>query len=410
MVNFLAGNVKPVVGETQDRAQAAADWLARAQDATPDGGVSFGYFPCDAKDAWQTSYPETTGYIIPTCLDFAKLTQDSSFRERAIHMANWEVDVQMQSGAVQGGRICAASEQTAASFNTGMVLHGWSRLLAERDDSKILDAAAKAANFLVDDMNDQGVFRTNGAFVSEGVKAYCCLCGWALYLFGDVTDDNAYRQAAVKSVEATVSEQQENGWIRNNSLERTDMALTHTLGYSLQAFLEVGILANRDDFVSAAKSSVDAVIPIVSQNGFLHGSHYSDWGPAMFSSCLTGSAQLAIVMYRLADHLGESKYQCIADQLVNFLKARQIVGSPNDNINGAIAGSFPILGQYMTRGYPNWATKYLLDALMLQLSANQSDPASSFALEPSRPEWQSNMDGKVDRKDRADCLSRSPGR
>jgi hypothetical protein len=38
----------------------------------------------------------------------------------------------------------------------------------------------------------------------------------------------------------------------------------------------------------------------------------------------------------------------------------------NPDIDGALAGSYPIFGGYMTGGYPNWATKYLLDALMLE--------------------------------------------
>jgi hypothetical protein len=52
--------------------------------------------------------------------------------------------------------------------------------------------------------------------------------------------------------------------------------------------------------------------------------------------------------------------------LVNFLKAVQRVNTGKPEIDGALAGSFPIMGDYMTGGYPNWATKYLLDALMLQ--------------------------------------------
>jgi len=52
--------------------------------------------------------------------------------------------------------------------------------------------------------------------------------------------------------------------------------------------------------------------------------------------------------------------------MLDYLKALQIVDSPNPGVNGALAGSFPLMGSYMTAGYPNWATKYLLDALLLQ--------------------------------------------
>lgn len=47
-------------------------------------------------------------------------------------------------------------------------------------------------------------------------------------------------------------------------------------------------------------------------------------------------------------------------------------GKPTDviavlqGVVGAIAGSFSLFGEDMRAGYPNWATKYLLDALLLQ--------------------------------------------
>ena len=81
---------------------------------------------------------------------------------------------------------------------------------------------------------------------------------------------------------------------------------------------------------------------------------------------MTGSAQIAIVCYRLFETTNDRKYMEAADKLVNYLKPLQCLDSYNDSLNGAIAGSFPITGSYMTFGYPNWATKYFLDSLMLQ--------------------------------------------
>ena len=54
-----------------------------------------------------------------------------------------------------------------------------------------------------------------------------------------------------------------------------------------------------------------------------------------------------------------------ADALVGALKALQTLESPNPALNGAIAGSFPLFGGYMRAGYPNWATKYFVDTLLL---------------------------------------------
>jgi len=51
---------------------------------------------------------------------------------------------------------------------------------------------------------------------------------------------------------------------------------------------------------------------------------------------------------------------------MSFVKATQRLDDEDPNIVGAIAGSYPILGNYMTGGYPNWATKYFIDALLLR--------------------------------------------
>jgi len=51
--------------------QEAVRWLSRAQDSSTsdDGGVARHY---SLVDGWSTSYPETTGYIVPTMLACAR--------------------------------------------------------------------------------------------------------------------------------------------------------------------------------------------------------------------------------------------------------------------------------------------------------------------------------------------------
>ena len=128
----------------------------------------------------------------------------------------------------------------------------------------------------------------------------------------------------------------------------------------------MGILAGRQDFIAAVRQTVDALLPRISSTGFLPGRFYADWEPAGFSSCLTGSAQIAIVGYRLFEQTGEAKYRTQADKLVNYLKGLQLLKSDDAALIGAISGSFPLLASYMRAGYPNWATKYFIDALLMQ--------------------------------------------
>src|SRR5262249_3770620 len=162
--DFVLGP-RPVAGEVEFRAKAAADWLLRAQAKTGCGGVSLGFFPCDDGPAWFSPYPETTGYIITSLLKYASRSHDDIVRQRALQMAAWEIDVQMSSGAVQGGPFVPDARQSPCAFNTGMVLDGWCSAFEATRESCFGDAARRAADYLIDDLTDDGYFRTNGSFV-----------------------------------------------------------------------------------------------------------------------------------------------------------------------------------------------------------------------------------------------------
>lgn len=368
-LSFALGRTRPIEGQIRERAEAALGWLLRAQAATPDDGVSLGYFPCHpaTSTGWLDSYPETTGYIIPTLLRFADRFGRDDVRQAALRMAAWEIEIQMPSGAVQGGTICPRDRQVPAVFNTGMVLQGFSAAYRTSGDTRFLEAGRRAADFLVADMGEDGHFRSHGAFVApHAIKTYNCLCGWALWDFSIDSEDDRYAKTALRAAEAALGQQQSNGWFANNCLTDRDAPLSHTIGYTLQGILEVGILAGRDDLLVAARRGVAALLERISPDGFLPGCFFPDWEPATFSSCLTGSAQLAVVCYRLYEQTNADEYRAAADRLMNHLKARQLLAEQDPGVTGAIGGSFPLLGSYMTGGYPNWATKYFLDGLLQQ--------------------------------------------
>src|SRR5690606_29134658 len=83
---------------------AGAAWLARAQDCTAsaDGGVARDF---SLVRGWATSYPETTGYIVPTMLALADHLGDPAYRDRARRMLDWLASIQLPDGGFQGGRV-----------------------------------------------------------------------------------------------------------------------------------------------------------------------------------------------------------------------------------------------------------------------------------------------------------------
>lgn len=370
-IRFMTGRVRPVEGGIRERADAAIAWLLRAQDGSEDRGVSMGYYPLDpeaaARGGWMPSYPETTGYIMQTLFAYAERDGRRDLVERAMEMARWEIEIQMPDGAVMGGHLRPPEQRRAAAFNTGMVLQGWTAAYRATGDTAVLGAARRAADWLVSDQGEDGHYRTHGTLVPDArIKTYNSLCSWALYRFGEDAGEERYKDAAVRNIAATVGEQRPSGWFANNCLTHPETPLLHTIGYTLQGVLEVGILSGERRFVEAARRGTLPLLPLVSPKGFIRGRFREDWSPAARWSCLTGNAQLAVVCFRLHEVTGEKAFLDAANRLTNLLKALQSLRTGDPGIDGAIPGSFPIFGGYMTAGFPNWATKYYLDALLAQ--------------------------------------------
>lgn len=78
------------------------DWMSVAQDrsASADGGVARSY---DLLNGWETSYPETTGYIVPTFIDFGRRSGREDMLARARRMADWLVAISCPAEASRGG-------------------------------------------------------------------------------------------------------------------------------------------------------------------------------------------------------------------------------------------------------------------------------------------------------------------
>jgi hypothetical protein len=293
---------KPIHGETAVRARLAARWLARAQDATPDGGLSYGYFPFKETGGWRNSYPETTGYTIPTLLSYADSFDEPEYRQRARRMAVFVRSCQLPSGAIYGGMVGGQHGDVPVAFNTGMALLGLLAAYRDTGEDEFLDSIRRAAEFLLHDVGSDGHFHSHGRFVMpNAIKTYTSLCAWPLYEAGRELRNDRYCEAAVRVGNAALGLQPANGWFSENCLSHRAYApLLHTIGYTLQGFVELGIVSGETRYVEAARRGVEGLLPHC-KRGFLHGRWFADWQPAALSSCLTGAAQVAVVCYRLAE-------------------------------------------------------------------------------------------------------------
>lgn len=360
---------KPTSSSLDARAglKAAAEWIARAQDASGCGGVSAAYDV--AKRQWTGAYPETTGYIIPTFFRYAQFAGEDEYRQRAVRMASWESEIQFPQGGVRAGTM-DATQIVPTIFNTGQVLFGWLSAWQHTRDERFRDSAVRAADWLVDAQDPDGAWRRFASpFASHSLNTYNTRVAYALAKAGHELQEPRYVEAAVRNVQWALTQMHPNGWLENNDLEDNDRPLTHTIAYATRGILEVGLVADNSSFVEVAARIARAVAQSQRRDGALPGRLDSSWQAAIRWSCVTGNAQMAIIWQRLAAETGDASWKAAAEKAIRFNLSIQDLTAADAGVRGGMPGSHPRSGGYMKNRYPNWATKFFMDALMLQLEA-----------------------------------------
>jgi len=338
-------------------------WLCRAQDnsASNDGGVARDY---SLLGGWSTSYPETTGYIIPTMLAYAHLRNADEARQRARRMLDWFVRIQLDGGGFQGGRI-DMEPVVPVTFNTGQILLGLAAGVAEFGDA-YRSAMRGAADWLRDSQDADGGWRKFATpFAAQGEKAYETHVSWGLFEAARQDDGRGYGEAGLRNVRWALTKQRANGWFHDCCLDDPSHPLTHTIGYVLRGVIEAYRWSEEDDILQAARRTADAIVPLVGADGYLPGRLDSDWKPAERWVCLTGSVQIAHCLLMLYQFTNDDGYRDVALRLTRYVR-RTMQTDALDEIRGGIKGSFPVDGAYGSFQYLNWAAKFFVDANMLE--------------------------------------------
>ena len=347
-------------------------WLCRAQDACEGGGVARGYKVAKywgyGPPGWQPAYPETTGYIIPTFFALSRFLKDKSYRARALRMADWEIAIQMESGAVMGGVV--GLSPSPAVFNTGQVIFGWMAAYRETGHLKYLEAASKAGDYLVRVQERDGVWRKgNSRYAKAETTTYNARAAWSLIALGLEKKDDRYVDAGRRNIEAVLSKQRENGWFEDNCLSDPQKPLLHTIVYATRGVLEAGILLQEKMFVNAALKTLRALTSCQRRDGGIPGRLSSSWAPEAKWDCVTGNAQAAIAWFRAEKITGDSLFGEAARSAVDFVKETQNLESNDPAIRGGVKGSYPFDGQYAPFELINWAAKFTCDALLLSMDS-----------------------------------------
>jgi len=357
----------PADPEHEPHLAAAIEWLVRAQDATPDGGISRAYSLVRhrhyGRPGWQPSYPETTGYIIPTLYAAARRLGRPELAVRAERAARWEIDIQLPTGAVRGGAI--GEPESPAVFNTGQVLLGWLAAFEETGQDRFADAARRAACYLAATLDADGHWRRgNSRFARADATLYNTRTAWALAEAGVRLDDHAFTDAAARSLRAAAGLQAQNGWLPHCCLSDPEQPLLHTLAYAIRGLLEGGRVLGDRCLLGAAERAASALVTAVRADGWMPGRYRPDWSPGVRWSCLTGQAQMVNDWIRLGEMTGDPKWLGPVPAVLEFLKRTQNRRTQKPGVRGGVKGAWPVGGAYGAYEVLSWATKFFADALM----------------------------------------------
>jgi hypothetical protein len=347
-------------------------WLCRAQDCSRsrDGGVARHY---SLITGWSSSYPETTGYIVPTMLDVARRLNRPDIRDRGRRMLDWLVSIQLSCGAFQGGLI-DSKPVVPVTFNTGQILIGLVAGAAEFGQPYD-DAMRRAADWLVETQDVDGCWRKHPTpFAAPGEKTYETHVAWGLLEAATLTGIDRYANAALANVQWALGSQHDNGWLENCCLNDPSRPLTHTLGYALRGFLEAYRFTQDQALLRAARMTADGLLSALHPDGFLSGRLDRAWSGAVRWACLTGTAQVAHCWLVLSQETGDRRYHDGAAKALAYVR-RTIDIRTSRPWRGGVKGSFPIYGDYGAYQHLNWAAKFFIDAQFLELDRQRCDSA-----------------------------------
>ncbi|MGC2645699.1 MAG: prenyltransferase/squalene oxidase repeat-containing protein [Candidatus Sulfotelmatobacter sp.] len=351
---------------SEETLRALLRWMLHAQRL--DGGIAAYY---SLLTGYSESYPEVTGYIVPTLYDLGSETSDGRCAMAVERATQWLLSLQMPSGGFPGGLhgIFHGNEAQPSVFNTGQILQGLVRAYAETRRSEILQAAVSAGDWLVEMQQPDGSWSGPGAY-QEKAHTYYSMVAWSLAELSARAGDDKYGNAAERNLNWVLSHWRPSGWFDGINL-RGHPNYLHFIAYVLQGVLECGRLRRRDDALQKVAKSAWVLLRKFENNKYLPGAYENDFKGGAHFACLTGNAQMSCVWLRLFEMTDDLRYLNAALKMNEMLKRLTSIAG-RGGIDGGVSGSYPVWGAYQPLRYISWGCKFFADALILEQRLTRS--------------------------------------
>lgn len=359
-------------GTDDEHLLAALAWIEEAWKSTERGGISKGYDLI--RGQWAPSYPETTGYTIPTLLNAARYLVRPELEKMALKLADFLLENSDENGTVVHWK--ADENAKPVVFDTGQVLFGLIAAFRTTGDSRYLNMAVRAGNWLASIQSSGGSWKNYQHLGIE--KVIDTRVAWSLLELNRLINGTKYSGVAMNNLEWAYTMQDSDGWFQRCSFREQEDPLTHTLAYTAEGLYECGVILDEKRFQKAGQLTADALMHLQRSDGSLSGTYGPGWNRPASWSCLTGNVQMSRLWLRLYEDTGDQSYYIAARQALDFVKRCQDLNTPHPGVRGGVEGSFPIYGQYERFKYPNWAAKFFIDAILAFAQIDKRTTALPF--------------------------------
>lgn len=331
--------------------QHTLNWLCHSIDVNNGQGSSAYYH---LWKGWAPAYPETTGYIIETLLEWDQAA-------RAISCSDWLCQLQRPDGAFPGS---VGTSGSPLAFDTGMIVFGMLAAYRHTGYERYANAAKAAAQWLAGSLDADGHWRRN-VYVPGYSPAYHSRIVWALLQANQLCNDKWIEQQSMLALRASLEylrpDRSLNGW----GFRPNEAVFTHTLAYALRGWLECSLIIEDKTLLQQVLGFADHLLLLRQQTGSIAGRYSNTWQANKHFICVTGHAQLSCLMSRLYACTNRENYHLGAVQLLQDIAHIPRSGFLPVGVKGAVPGSWPWWGAYQPWRFPNWAAKFYLDAVKM---------------------------------------------